>query len=681
MNKIREYDTILDQNKIIDIEDALSVIDGYKKCVAMPSSSTYARAMAYKRLIDMETRDFKFKIGEDWRKFEGSEKDDAVEEEERENEKKRLKRIFEDSLHNTIIDINKIITDGFQFMLYSEEMTNSSFYLIKKMINITPNICTKYQLISNLFMIIYIFYDKIPDGSKTVSQLIQSRNFEDVISQSDFIKFIVEDEEEFCSYMTDDVPDYVRNILKEVLNVSLEVLELAYESEHVTSEIGKDDYATSHMIIPDLICITSFLTCEFEKMTFIDLRLEEFLLRRKLSLEKTFDMMKKIFDAVPQLTADRDLGVIREPGYTHVSLYTSFSYLPLTYIPDIRMMKLFFSFAVGLDINEPKNPMFVVLFLDLFVTLNRKLPCKVDKEIYLEQLLIMSGPASDTVKGDFLDCILRLSDSEDLQNRARDMLFGMTDHRLIDNVYEDKQNAHRLKLDDRGMQFLIDMYNKHAKNIPQEDDEMQHFINGIVDRLCCEQGDILDKDDIDAVNLSKVRICRDFATFILTGTGGDEVKLTPSQLVATIFLEMDSDKENGDTIKQRIIEEMIDMASTCATGHFGRFCNVFSGLGLSFKVTFEEEIFAATNGRFLAKLNKIDLIKKQDVYKEIGSKALSPDTKEIIMEILDEVGNELRDEYITQNLLNKESFDLIYARAVSKIVDDDTLDLRDELLE
>jgi hypothetical protein len=65
--------------------------------------------------------------------------------------------------------------------------------------------------------------------------------------------------------------------------------------------------------------------------------------------------------------------------------------------------------------------------------------------------------------------------------------------------------------------------------------------------------------------------------------------------------------EYNDTLKQRLLEELVDMSGTCSTGFASRLINVLSGFGdFSFRISWVDQIIANFKGRLNAYARNID---------------------------------------------------------------------------
>ena len=126
-------------------------------------------------------------------------------------------------------------------------------------------------------------------------------------------------------------------------------------------------------------------------------------------------------------------------------------------------------------------------------------------------------------------------------------------------------------------------------------------------------------------------------------------------------------KYQGDDLellKQRVIEELIDMADTCASGHAVRLINILSGYDVDIKISWKNQIHANMVARFQKKIKDID---DEDYKEKIIMGMMSdadPDDKIIYdkfkQDALESLKIELYDEFVTEGYVTSTEFNEIF---------------------
>lgn len=208
----------------------------------------------------------------------------------------------------------------------------------------------------------------------------------------------------------------------------------------------------------------------------------------------------------------------------------------------------------------------------------------------------------EVLRQDLLDFTLRYGTPAQI-DQAYLGLANLTEHKLVYNVYEDKQNVHKVALTPESHAFLIELF----KTTFETESSFSSTINDgetNIERLnrVLDLGDSTPSEELRRIKTSMNRIVVDFATFDFKH-GDDKILITANQLLSMILHHIENDPEDSE-IRNRLRDELLDMAHTCSSGHFRRLCNVFSDRGIQFTITWEDQVHSNVKARFWAAIKK-----------------------------------------------------------------------------
>jgi len=142
-----------------------------------------------------------------------------------------------------------------------------------------------------------------------------------------------------------------------------------------------------------------------------------------------------------------------------------------------------------------------------------------------------------------------------------------------------------------------------------------------------------DKAVIDDIHIALNRINMDRALY-------SKYNCALIGILLKVWTYIDS-HENGTEMKQRLLEELFDMAGICSTGFAERLINVISGFGdFNFRISFEEQIVANFSGRLTARA------------KNIINEWSSPRRLKLVANILINMDNDVRKDVLITYLAN-----------------------------
>jgi len=247
----------------------------------------------------------------------------------------------------------------------------------------------------------------------------------------------------------------------------------------------------------------------------------------------------------------------------------------------------------------------------------------------IERTLLGFGYDEDldyNLRADAADTLLSLG-TEESKSKARDIIYGLG--RLEGNnktIFDNAQNVHTDTVEESVVEILeffstIPLLEVEIKNGSEEQNtvscpiDFEYVFNKIRTTLSkreCEKcknkkeddeycniecSNTLDKHNSIYVALN--RICIDRVLY-------SKFNNTLVNILLKVWTYL-IDHENEEEMKERLFEELCEMAGTCSTGFASRLVNVISGFGrFNIRISWEEQIVANFTGRLNALARKID---------------------------------------------------------------------------
>lgn len=295
--------------------------------------------------------------------------------------------------------------------------------------------------------------------------------------------------------------------------------------------------------------------------------------------------------------------------------------------------------------------------------------------------------ASDTqldynIRADAADLLIRLG-SKDAQDIGRDIitLLGRNAGGLT-TVYTDRQNVHDNVIDESIKKFILEISSTHTKTnsdgnyitFNDVQKEIEKLVNtGNFDRVkSLDKEDTTDKDDskhkktsMDKVRSSLLRISIDQTVY----DGGQ----TLHSIFNKVWQIIES-HEFSDVLKTRVVEELIDMADTCSSGHISRIINILSGFDVNGKtigidIGWKKQIQSNLLARLNAKIKHIsDTDSKSTILDEMitsGDITSKPSLNIFFRDNLLPIRNEMFDEFVGGNYIKDDEFEEYFRSAIA----------------
>ena len=169
-------------------------------------------------------------------------------------------------------------------------------------------------------------------------------------------------------------------------------------------------------------------------------------------------------------------------------------------------------------------------------------------------------------------------------------------------------------------------------------------------------------DKIKALGALK-RVERDTATF-------SSYSVTIAEILVHVWLRIisySSEPEVEATLKQRLIEELLEMGETCSSGHCARFINVLSAVDPQISISFESQIQANLAGRINAKIRNIADPELADQINTGMMAESEPEDREaylrFVANAIAEIEIELRKEFVGDSYISDAEFTEFFGRA------------------
>ncbi|AHA46103.1 hypothetical protein ISTM_205 [Insectomime virus] len=250
------------------------------------------------------------------------------------------------------------------------------------------------------------------------------------------------------------------------------------------------------------------------------------------------------------------------------------------------------------------------------------------------------------VQADACDVLLRLG-SATYRARANTVLTLLAqEKRGMTTVYTDKQNVHTKSVNESVNEFL-------EKCIEEEPLDSSDFssVHADVVRLANEK---LSEEEKKKALAALERISIDTATFT-------DYELCLSDVFVIIWRRIQKkEASTRSQMLQRLLEELVDMAGTCSSGHCSRLVNSLSYFEANIRIGFREQIRANFSARMNSRIRKLEDVELQsNIICGMGDDENSQDRKtylEFVAGNYPEIRDELYKEFVDGGYVTSEQF-------------------------
>ena len=260
-------------------------------------------------------------------------------------------------------------------------------------------------------------------------------------------------------------------------------------------------------------------------------------------------------------------------------------------------------------------------------------------------------------RADAIDTLLHLGD-EPSKNKAKTILSTLCFEKDLKKttVYNNKQNVHEEPIENSVKEFLLELAGETTPTVNRQGIDYELTYDEIYEEVIQLMKNSSKHQEVNN-SLLRIKI--------------DQLVYPGSQTLSMIFIKVYDrirKHRNKDLLLQRLVEELIDMDSTCSSGHASRLVNVFSGVdNFNMNIGFKKQIQGNVFGRLNKFIQEID----DDVVRDKILEQMTHDELEsrlqwitFFREHIPQIKDELRHEYVTGGYLKAEEFELYLRDAV-----------------
>ncbi len=281
--------------------------------------------------------------------------------------------------------------------------------------------------------------------------------------------------------------------------------------------------------------------------------------------------------------------------------------------------------------------------------------------------------ATENLRADAADVVLRLG-SADQKAQAHEIIknlgftYGAEGKRIKTlsekhrTAYTDRQNVHNSSINKCINDFISQIITKTDEKI----DTYQTTHAEVTDLIY--NTNILSKNRIKAFK-SLNRISIDTATFT-------DYRVTPAEIFVHVWRLIKAhanDEPNGleivDELKKRLVEELIDMADTCSSGHASRLVNILSGYDVQIKISWEEQVHSNMAARMQKNIQSITDEELQEKVVMGMSDDADPEDRNAFVKFVSDnmpmLKKELHKEFVEEGYIKNDQFEKYFETGVS----------------
>lgn len=287
-----------------------------------------------------------------------------------------------------------------------------------------------------------------------------------------------------------------------------------------------------------------------------------------------------------------------------------------------------------------------------------------EKDLVINELLNISNNINVeyNIRADAADVVLRLGNQEQ-QGRAQHIIkqLGLSKAKnltsIVKTVYSDNQNVHD--------HYVNESVNQFIKTLPKSDHTIKLYDNThkeVVELLYTSD---INKDDMKKAFKSLDRISVDTASFT-------DFKLTTAEIFVHVW-NMIKKSSDVELLKQRLIDELIDMCATCSSGHAARLVNVLNGFGFTLKIDWGSQIKSNTAARLEARIKKIENEDERNtiimgISKDTSTKEERAQFINFLLQESENIRKELYSEFVNGGHVDSITFDEHFQKALHELL-------------
>lgn len=262
------------------------------------------------------------------------------------------------------------------------------------------------------------------------------------------------------------------------------------------------------------------------------------------------------------------------------------------------------------------------------------------------------------LRADATDVLLQLG-SEDIKNIAKNIItmLSYNEKRKPKTIYQNAQNVHSKDIEDsvkQGIEYLQSFSLLKVKGKDIDFDYVETQIENIMKNY--------EKDKKDKIKIALNRIYMDRALY-------SNYNCTLENILLRVWTFITGHKDETE-MRNRLLEELFEMAGTCSSGFATRLINTISGFGdFSIKISWREQITANFTGRLNARIRDMDNISVQEkILQEMTIDSNDYNSRKRFLKFLRtnmlSIREELYEEF--RQYISDTDFDLYFRSAISK---------------
>lgn len=288
-------------------------------------------------------------------------------------------------------------------------------------------------------------------------------------------------------------------------------------------------------------------------------------------------------------------------------------------------------------------------------------------ETYFLEDIAQDASLDENTRADAADIVLRLSSKDETKIKAREIIgkIGYEKKKGDDllqkteTIYSNSQNVHNFT--DQVNDIVEKLIEENISSLKIDYQKIHSTVANYA------RAHISDREHRYKILKSLHRISIDSAVFT-------KYNAPLSEIFVLLWAKIEKYEEDViESLKIRLLEELIDMGETCSSGHICRFVNVLGGYDEAFhlKVTWKDQIIGNVVGRFYAWMRDCEDADLQ--YKLMNAKSDLAEPEDVIAyemfmkENIPRLYEELFQEFVKEGYIKKEAFQTYFDEAIERL--------------
>lgn len=270
----------------------------------------------------------------------------------------------------------------------------------------------------------------------------------------------------------------------------------------------------------------------------------------------------------------------------------------------------------------------------------------------------------ENIRADAADVIIRLGTSEQ-KERARHIIadLGFVKGKRVSklteksrNVYTDKQNVHNSLINKSVNQFI--------ETLATSEDKVESYDNTHKEITQLIYNINLKTKQRTSAFKSLNRISIDTATFT-------DFRITTAEIFVHVWTKIKK-SQYRDELEKRLVEELIDMCDTCASGHASRLINILSGYEFELKIEWIDQVKSNMAARMQKRISLIEDLDLQEKVVLGMMKDAEPEERDAFLKFVTEeivfVKEELFKEFVGDKYITSEQFEKFFEEGAKDFI-------------